>query len=91
MKEVIGKILGIEGGFYPNPRSTAKNAPKGMKGFYPTPPSETKSRPPEPQETGHPGPQNDPDPIKIVPQPVGPRQHPKNPVHSGKKTKWKSC
>ena len=59
-------IFGIEGEFYPNPCSASKNAPKGMKEFYPRPPIETKSWPSEPQDSGHLGPQNDPDCIKML-------------------------
>ena len=83
-------ILGIEGGFYPNPRSAAKNAPKGMKEFYPTPPIETKSRTSGPRETGHRGPQNGPDRIKMLAQSMRPRQHNKTPVLSGNEARWKS-
>ena len=45
--------FGIEGGFYPNFCSDAKNAPKGTKEFYPTSPIETKFRPSKNRQTGN--------------------------------------
>ena len=47
------EIKGIEGGFYPNFCSDAKNAPKGTKEFYPTSPIETKFRPSKNRQTGN--------------------------------------
>ena len=57
---------GIEGGFYPNFCSDAKNAPKSTKEFYPTHRIETKSKPSENRQTGDWDPQNGPDYIKML-------------------------
>ena len=60
------KSVGIEGGFYPNFCSDAKNAPKSTKEFYPTHRIETKSKPSENRQTGDWDPQNGPDYIKML-------------------------
>ena len=60
------EIIGIEGGFYPNFCSDAKNAPKSTKEFYPTHRIETKSKPSENRQTGDWDPQNGPDYIKML-------------------------
>ena len=61
-----GLFLGIEGGFYPNFCSDAKNAPKGTKEFYPTSPIETKFRPSKKSTNRKLGPPNGPDYIKML-------------------------